>query len=56
MDKRYTCKEGAVTSAFAKAFSSADNLADLKGTTALLHKHGVLIGEATLSEGGELLA
>ena len=48
--------EGATISELAKEFSSSDNVVDLNGTTALLHKHGVLIGEATLSEGGELLA
>ncbi|MFQ5760032.1 MAG: polysaccharide biosynthesis protein [Acidiferrobacterales bacterium] len=40
----------------AKEYSSEDNVVDLEGTVALLHEHHLLLGEAKLSEGGELLA
>jgi UDP-glucose 4-epimerase len=39
-----------------KEFSSADNVVDLATTRKLLHRHQLLVGEAKLSEGGELLA
>ncbi len=39
-----------------KEFSSADNVVDLESTTALLRDHKLLVGETSLSEGGELLA
>ena len=37
-------------------FSSADTVVDLDDTRSLLHRHSLLVGEARLSEGGELLA
>lgn len=38
-----------------KEFSSADTVLDLDGTVALLKKHGLMIGDVDLSQGGELL-
>jgi UDP-glucose 4-epimerase len=48
--------EGAVTNVLAKEFSSADNIVSLEATRSLLHEHKLLLGEARLSEFGELLA
>jgi len=42
--------------ALTREFSSENNVIDLEGTVALLHRHHLLLGEARLSEGGELLA
>ncbi len=42
--------------ALTREFSSENNVVDLEGTVALLHRHHLLLGEAKLSEGGELLA
>ena len=39
-----------------KEFSSEDNILSLEGTRELLHKHNLLYGETSLSEGNELLA
>ncbi len=37
-------------------YSSADNVVSLEETRKLLDKHKLLIGQAKLAEGGELLA
>lgn len=42
--------------ALSAEFSSADSVVDLDATRALLHRNNLLVGEARLSEGGELLA
>ncbi len=42
--------------ALTREFSSENNVVDLEGTVALLHRHHLLLEEAKLSEGGELLA
>ncbi|MDH3688338.1 MAG: polysaccharide biosynthesis protein [Gammaproteobacteria bacterium] len=42
--------------ALTREFSSENNAVDLEGTVALLHRQRLLLGEAKLSEGGELLA
>jgi UDP-glucose 4-epimerase len=39
-----------------KEFSSADTVLDLAGTLALLERHRLMVGQARLSEGDELLA
>lgn len=39
-----------------KEFSSSDHVLDLEGTTALLRRHRLLPGQATVKDSGELLA
>jgi FlaA1/EpsC-like NDP-sugar epimerase len=46
---------GAMENALTREFSSEDNIVDLAATCELLHKHQLLVGEARLAEGGELL-
>jgi UDP-glucose 4-epimerase len=42
--------------ALTKEFSSADQVLDLEGTAALLHKHRLMPDQAVSKDGGELLA
>jgi len=42
-------------SALSKEFSSADTVLDLSGTSILLKKHGLMVEDVDLNDGGELL-